>query len=559
MSAASGVIRLPAWLTLKWHATALEVCVEETLLRKGGFVNCGQCFPERSPFFAANLSNELFPEYDPCGNYILTCNEEGAAMIDLMESAAQRREVETFIADMLGDGDHYIPICSPGPPTCVRVEVLGVYEGELECEVEIIDQDEIPLAWVVEAIERCVGVPAPVGLPKATAEDDEALRASLKVHGPQVPVLVDESGRILDGRRRQRLCAELAIPCPRITVKGLSLERKRQLIYELNLCRQHFTNEQKRQVAKAFLKACPFWSDRRIGRMAGIDHKTVAKVRRRLSAVGEVPQVQARIGEDDKQYKVKRVISTTPVEHQKALGAVNALPEHCNGKVVDAVTAERRANRSRKAQKRNAKENITPPDDSIHILHSRFQELEIEPATVNAIITEIPYGKAFLEQLPELADFAERVLVEGGLFVSHVGVGYLDQVLRILSAKLNFGWMISTFWDGGGMPVWWTPARNRWLPVVVYVKGDWPKDFGVFPDTIHVGDREKDWHPWQRTLGEVEKLVQYFTQPGDLVVEPCGGGFTTAVACRNLNRRCIACDCDPDAVAKGRQRLAESG
>jgi site-specific DNA-methyltransferase (adenine-specific) len=345
-------------------------------------------------------------------------------------------------------------------------------------------------------------------------------------------------------------------------VEGLSLERKRQLAYELNLCRRHFSNAQKREIAEALLKVCTFWSDRRIARTAGIDHKTVAKYRRRLMAVGEVPHVQARIGDDDRRYKTKRVISHTPKEHQKAVQAVRTLPESCTGKIVDSVTAERRANRTRKAKERKAKEGIKMPGDSIQLLHCQFQELEkvgqIKPESVNAIITDIPYDGKFLEQLPELAEFAERVLVNGGIFASHVGVGYLDHVLRHLSAKLNYGWTISTYWMGEGTQIQMKPVTNKWIPVVVYSKGNWNKEIRRFPDTIHLGDKERDWHPWQRTLDEVETLVRYFTNPGDLVVEPCGGGFTTAVACRNLRRRCIACDCDPDAVAKGRQRLAKN-
>jgi site-specific DNA-methyltransferase (adenine-specific) len=54
----------------------------------------------------------------------------------------------------------------------------------------------------------------------------------------------------------------------------------------------------------------------------------------------------------------------------------------------------------------------------------------------------------------------------------------------------------------------------------------------------------------------MEMLVRYFSEPGDLVVDTCGGGFTTAVACRNLGRRCISCDIDEGCVIRGQDRLA---
>ena len=44
---------------------------------------------------------------------------------------------------------------------------------------------------------------------------------------------------------------------------------------------------------------------------------------------------------------------------------------------------------------------------------------------------------------------------------------------------------------------------------------------------------------------------------GDLVIDPCAGGFTTAIACYRLGRRFVGCDIDADNVAAGRMRLAE--
>jgi DNA modification methylase len=71
-----------------------------------------------------------------------------------------------------------------------------------------------------------------------------------------------------------------------------------------------------------------------------------------------------------------------------------------------------------------------------------------------------------------------------------------------------------------------------------------------------VTSKEKQWHDWQQPLAEVENLIKYFSQPGDLVVDTCAGGFTTALACRNHQRRCIACDIDEAAVIRGQDRLA---
>jgi site-specific DNA-methyltransferase (adenine-specific) len=54
---------------------------------------------------------------------------------------------------------------------------------------------------------------------------------------------------------------------------------------------------------------------------------------------------------------------------------------------------------------------------------------------------------------------------------------------------------------------------------------------------------------------EAEQLLRDFSEPGGLVVDPCGGGFTTAIACHLLDRRCISCDVDAACVVRGQERL----
>lgn len=97
---------------------------------------------------------------------------------------------------------------------------------------------------------------------------------------------------------------------------------------------------------------------------------------------------------------------------------------------------------------------------------------------------------------------------------------------------------------------------SKSIPIGVYSNGNWQPS-RKWCDTLHVEGREKDWHEWQRPLEEVERLVKYFSAPGDLVVDPCGGGFTTAVACHRLGRRFVGCDIDKAAVAQGQERLAK--
>lgn len=44
-------------------------------------------------------------------------------------------------------------------------------------------------------------------------------------------------------------------------------------------------------------------------------------------------------------------------------------------------------------------------------------------------------------------------------------------------------------------------------------------------------------HPTQKPVQLLERLVEIFTDPGDVVIDPCAGSGTTLLAAANLNRR----------------------
>jgi hypothetical protein len=206
-------------------------------------------------------------------------------------------------------------------------------------------------------------------------------------------------------------------------------------------------------------------------------------------------------------------------------------------------------------------------EPQIRLFHCPFQELEktaqIKPASVALGLTDIPYGQEFVPQVKELGEFAERVLIDGGLFVCLCGQYWLHKVIESLSQSLMYRWVNASVWSGVGTPIhiggWKHPQDriiSKWKPIVIFSKGDIRK-LGQWCDVSHIDAKEKDWHPWQQPIGEVESLVRYFSQEGDLVVDSCGGAFTTAVACRRLNRKFIGCDVEARCVEIGHKRLAE--
>lgn len=125
-------------------------------------------------------------------------------------------------------------------------------------------------------------------LPALTDDEYAALKADIADHGVLVPVEVDTDGTILDGHHRVRACRELDInDWPQVVRDLDDDEAKRRHARRLNMARRHLTRVQKRTLIAAEITTDPDRSDRAIGRLLGVDHKTVGSVRRELA--GETP------------------------------------------------------------------------------------------------------------------------------------------------------------------------------------------------------------------------------------------------------------------------------
>jgi hypothetical protein len=128
---------------------------------------------------------------------------------------------------------------------------------------------------------------------------------------------------LLDGRNR--LDALEAVGIDVIAADGKSLvsdllitnvsEEEAQdpyaYVISANIHRRHLTTAQKSELIETLLKAKPERSDRATAKIAQISDKTVGKVRERLEATAEIPQLDKRVGDDGK-------ARVTPAEKPKS-------------------------------------------------------------------------------------------------------------------------------------------------------------------------------------------------------------------------------------------------
>ena len=142
-----------------------------------------------------------------------------------------------------------------------------------------------------------------IKLPSLPPDQREGLRANVGVNGVLVPILVDSDGPrrgIIDGNYRKQFADEFGYDCPEIVLPNLGEEEKRTLARALNLARRQLNTEQKRAIIADQLGETPERSLRWIGKMLGVDHTTVASVRRELESTGGFHQLTKTVGEDGK-------------------------------------------------------------------------------------------------------------------------------------------------------------------------------------------------------------------------------------------------------------------
>ncbi len=397
--------------------------------------------------------------------------------------------------------------------------------------------------------------------PDLLSEEYEALKESIAVRGVEIPKVADQDAQTLDGFHRQRACDELGIDCPTEVRHFATEAEKYEFVLRVNCRRRQLNRKQKEKLIEIYLLRDPQIADNNLATLIGISKNTIAKARGRLVDTCQIDKFPTLRGRDGKERptKYKRIIANSAKEVEAAMKVISDLPDNCEGKVLDAITAQRRARRNKKRVDREKKQVPTLTSDDIKLYHCRFQELErlagIKEESVSLIQTDIPYHAEFLPQVSELAAMASRILVPGGLLVMQIGGLYIPEIERRLDEHLTWQHPGVTVWRGDANMLFPIKCASQYKPVLIYSKGDWTPSCR-WGDVSWVTRKEKKLHLHQQPVEDVEFWLTQLSEPGDLVCDFCSGAFTVAVACFRHGRRFIGCDCEESHVETGRNRLA---
>lgn len=403
-------------------------------------------------------------------------------------------------------------------------------------------------------------------MPPLTADEYDELKEDIRRRGVMVPIEFDEDGNVLDGHHRLRICAELGITeYPKVIRAGLTEEQKRTHARKLNMARRQLNQEQRREIILAESLEHPEKSDRQIAKELSVSPTTVGTVRDKAYSEGKVSKLDTSKGADGKAYprQVERkpvsVFNPTPREERavKTPEVVERMAE--TGK--SALTASREINREAKAERKAfVLPDAMPPEMCrLHCADIRDGLKKMIPdGSVDFVITDPPYPKEYIPLYYDLSVVAYRVLKPGGSLIVMCGQSYLPEVIRNLGAMLNYHWCMAYITPGGQSPQLFHKKVNTfWKPVLWFTKGDYSGDYIGDVLKSPPNDNDKRFHEWGQSLGGMKDIVERFTNPGDVILDPFLGGGTTGVAAVTTGRRFIGVDIEQENIKVSEKRIME--
>jgi hypothetical protein len=166
-----------------------------------------------------------------------------------------------------------------------------------------------------------------------------------------------------------------------------------------------------------------------------------------------------------------------------------------------------------------------------------------------------------------LGQLSHRVLKEGGILAAYSGCAHLPAVLEILGKHLDYCWTAAlvneAFADTIFHPL---RVKSLWKPIVLFSKGRPETSANEDPSLRYLRDviqgdglknLDKQEHPWRQGVGEAGYLVEVLTLSGDLVIDPCCGSGTVAVACKRMGRRFLGAEISEESYQVALARLAQ--
>ena len=262
---------------------------------------------------------------------------------------------------------------------------------------------------------------------------------------------------------------------------------------------------------------------------------------------------QAGVGE--RTYDAGKLILDAAENDEIPEGKVQELRERKTS--IHRVANDIKKARKKKERQEARKEAVTAAPLPEGLIVGDFRDAEIPAGSLPLIFTDPPYDRKASKMLPDLADFAERSLMDGGSLILYVGQTQIPTAIEALSAKLRYWWTIACVHSGRSTVMREYGINAGWKAVLWFVKGS-RFDDSIMVDDVMSGGEEKSHHDWQQSKSEAEYWIEKLTEKGDPVCDPFLGGGTTAAAAKAKGRKWIGIEIDEETAQIAAQRINDT-
>jgi hypothetical protein len=196
------------------------------------------------------------------------------------------------------------------------------------------------------------------------------------------------------------------------------------------------------------------------------------------------------------------------------------------------------------------------PAPDITCYRCDFRRLPLEPASVDAVVTDVPWADDWLPNVEEFGACCKTILKPGGIMATLYTARNLDRLIAELKKNLNYVW--TCFSPMHGSNRLHTPFVTRCCTVcLLFSNGEKSNFHRSLCDLLPYSWRERTtWHEHQQSLSVVQYIVEHVAKEGSLICDSCSGGWTTMEACVRTGRKFVGGDDRPNCLDVARRRFA---
>ena len=278
-------------------------------------------------------------------------------------------------------------------------------------------------------------------------------------------------------------------------------------------------------------------------------------------------------GVDD---EVKEKIRNTPIADNKSEllrlikenkdDQMKIVQKVLNGDVKDVKEGVSSVHREKQLAEFSAlAEDVKKLPDTISLIHADFFDYEeqIEDNSIDMIFTDVPYISDFAEDIPPFMTIANRILKPGSALVMYLGHARLrDFFDGIRECEIEFGddalqyYHICALEHTGHLAAMHhVGAMNGFKPVLIAMKNPIHKPYQMYNDLIKGSGREKDAHDWQQSFPETLPLINAFSKPGDIILDPFCGAGSFGLAAKSCDRKYVGIDIVKENIEISKSRI----